>query len=157
MICYGSFSIALELYWGYIDNDKCAVCGRRETIKHCFLACPRVVRVWDCFSTYLTRLLNSPFVVSVPSVFYPLSDSPSSTCSSLSNFLTVTILFWIWSSRNLATFRNSTLSSQQIINLIRNDVRSRVHCATVDSVRNFWSQSSVFCLINDSDTLSFHL
>ena len=22
--------------WGYIENDKCAVCGKNETIEHCF-------------------------------------------------------------------------------------------------------------------------
>ena len=42
--------------WGYIDSDKCAVCSRVETIKHCFVDCPRIVRVWDHFAPFLFRL-----------------------------------------------------------------------------------------------------
>ena len=80
--------------WGYIDNDKCAICGRVENIEHCFLACPRAVRVWDYFSTLLSRLDNSTFVVSIPSVLFPLSDDPSPS-SPLSNLLIVTILYLI--------------------------------------------------------------
>ena len=137
--------------WGYINNDKCAVCNRVENIEHCFLACPRVVRVWHYFSAPLSR------VVSIPSVFYPLSDFQHSHPSSLSNFLIATILYWIWSSRNLATFRNSLLSSQSIIDLIKNDVKSRITCATDDSVRNFWSFRSAFCSVDDDDSIIFHL
>ena len=141
--------------WGYIDNDKCAICGRIERIEHCFLACPRAVRVWDYFSTLLSRLNNSTFVVSIPSVFFPLSDDPSPV-SPLSNFLIVTILFWIWTARNLATFRNSTLGHQQVIDLIKNDVKSRIRCASTDSVRNFWASRSILCSVDDSDNITFH-
>ena len=35
--------------WGYIRSDQCAVCGRKETIDHYFLNCPRVKRVWAHF------------------------------------------------------------------------------------------------------------
>ena len=125
--------------WGYINNDKCAVCNRIENIEHCFLPCPRVVRVWDHFSTPLSPVLDSSFVVSIPFVFYPLSDSQPSSFSSLSNFLIVTILYWVWVSWNLATFQNSKLTSQDIINLVKNDVKSRISCASDDSVRNFCS------------------
>ena len=143
--------------WGYIDNDKCAVCGRIENIEHCFLTCPRVVKVWGHFSTHLSRFLNTPFVVSAPTVFYPLSDFQSLPCTSLSNFLIVTILYWIWTSRNLATFRNSVQASQQIIDLIKHDVRSRVLCATADAVKNLWSLQSIFCSVDDNNSITFHL
>ena len=142
--------------WSYIDNDKCAICGRVENIEHCFLACPRVVRVWDYFSTFLSRLNDSTFVVSIPLVFFALSDDPSPS-SPLSHFLIVTILYWLWTSRNMATFRNSTLGYQQIIGLIKNDVKSRIRCASLDSVRNFWSSCSVFCSIDDGSIITFYL
>lgn len=58
--------------WGYIDNDKCAICGRVESIEHCFLECDRIVRVWKHFSTFLSRFLNSRFVISALTVFYPV-------------------------------------------------------------------------------------
>ena len=95
--------------WGYIITDRCAICGRIENIEHCFLACPRVVRVWNSFSPLLSRLSDSTFVVSIPSVFYPLSDDPPPPLSSLSNYFIATILYWIWIARNSATFRNSVL------------------------------------------------
>ena len=56
--------------WGYIRTDRCAISGRIENIEHCFLACPRVVRVWNYFSALLSCLSDSTFVVSIPSVFY---------------------------------------------------------------------------------------
>ena len=142
--------------WGYIDNDKCAICGRVEKIEHCFLACSRVVRVWDYFSTFLSRLNDSTFVVSIPSVFFPLSDDPSPS-SPLSHFLIVTILYWLWTSRNMATFRNSTLGYQPIIGLIKNDVKARIRCAFLDSVRNFWSLRFVFCSIDNDGIITFYL
>lgn len=142
--------------WGYIGNDKCAICSRVESIEHCFLECDRIVRVWKHFSTFLSRFLNSRFVISAPTVFYPLSDSIS-PYSSLSNFLLATILFWIWNCRNLATFRNSRLNSLQIIDLINNDVKSRIRCDAIDSVRSFWSLQSVFCSVNDNGHITFLL
>lgn len=142
--------------WGYIDNDKCAICGRVESIEHCFLECDRIVRVWKHFSTFLSRFLNSRFVISALTVFYPLSESIS-PYSSLSNFLLATILFWIWNCKNLATFRNSRLNSQQIIDLINNDVKSRIRCDAIDSVRSFWSLQSVFCSVNDNGNITFLL
>lgn len=143
--------------WGYISNDKCAVCGRVENIEHCFLACPRAVRVWEDFSTHLSRFLDSTFVVSIPSVFFPLPDLDPSPCSPLSNYVIVTILYWIWVSRNLATFRNSTLSYHQIIDLVKNDIKYRIRCAAPDSVRNFWSSRSVFCTVHDVNNITFLL
>ena len=143
--------------WGYINNDKCAVCNRVENIEHCFLACRRIVRVWDYFSAPLSRILDSTFVVSIPAVFYPLSDFQSTPAFSLYCYLIATILYWTWISRNLATFRNSSLSSRDIINLIKNDVKSCIICASDDSVRNFWSLRSAFCSIDDDGSVAFHL
>ncbi len=50
--------------WGYISSDKCALCNRSETIEHCFLECPRIVKVWDHFSPLISTFLGSPFSVS---------------------------------------------------------------------------------------------
>ena len=60
--------------WGSINNDKCAVCNRVENIEHCFLACPTVVRVWDYFSTPLSRVLVllPPLWFSTFTFFFPL-------------------------------------------------------------------------------------
>lgn len=134
--------------WGYISNDKCALCSRVETIEHCFLECNRVTRVWDFFTPILSRFLPSPFAVSPSSVFYPLSNSPSSSCS-LSNFVIVTVLYWVWNAWNLATFRNSCLTSQNIIDLIIKDIKLRIRCATSDAVRNFWSKQSILCSVEN--------
>ena len=124
--------------WGYIDNDKCAICKRVETIEHCFLECPRVVKLWNQFSPILSILCDSPFFVSPKSVYYPFSNIQSSTGFFLSNYLIATILYWAWFARNRATFRNSVLSSSKIVGLIKNDVRMRIFGDRLDSLKNFW-------------------
>lgn len=140
--------------WGYIESDRCALCDRVETIEHCFLECKRVVRVWRYFSPILSRFSSSPFVVSALSVFYPLSDFPSSPSTSIYSFLVVTILFWIWQARNLSTFRNSRLNSQRIIDLVIRDVKLRISCASIDTVKHLWSKDSVLCSVVN-DTVNF--
>ena len=108
-----------------------------------FYSVPRAVKVWDYFSSFLDRLLDSPFVLSSISVFYPVSDVQSSAGVSLSNFLLATVLFWIWNARNSATFRNAVLDSERIIQLIKKDVTRRILCAPLDSKRNLWSFRNV--------------
>ena len=82
--------------WGYkVKSDKCALCSKPETIKHCFLVCPRSRRVWGFFVPFLTRLEGSTFSPSVSSVLYPFSDSQSSGRVSLSCYLKATVLYWI--------------------------------------------------------------
>ena len=58
--------------WGYIDSDKCAMCSRVETIKHCFIECPRAREVWGFFAPFLSRLLGSgpPFPFLLPPFFF---------------------------------------------------------------------------------------
>ena len=97
--------------WGYISNDKCAVCNGIETIEHCFLECPRVVKLWDHFSPLLSALPDSPFSVSPRSVYYPFPCAQSSTGVSLSTYLMAMISYWCWLARNRATFNNTILSS----------------------------------------------
>ena len=128
--------------WGYITNDKCAVCDRVETIEHCFLECRRAVRVWSHFSPFISRLAGSPFSVSVSDIFFPPSDS---LAQPLSSYVIITILYWVWHARNLATFRNSVLSSQATIRLVVKDIKLRIRCASMDTVRNFWSKDSILC------------
>ena len=141
--------------WGYIDNGNCAVCNRIETIEHCFLECPRVVKLWDHFSPFFSKLLGSPFSVSPASVYYPFSCTQSSTGASLSEYLMATIIYWCWFARNRATFRNSFLSSDKIINLVKKDIQVRIRCDRPDKIRNFWSFRNVLCSGNSNVDLSF--
>ena len=112
--------------WGYINSHKCAICNRSETIEHCFLKCPRIVKVWDHFSPLISTFLESPFSVSPKSVYYPFSFIESSTGACLSRYLIATILYWCWFARNRATFHNSNLNHDKIIQLIKNDIQIRV-------------------------------
>jgi len=143
--------------WGYIDNDKCAVCNRIETVEHCFLECPRVVKLWGHFSPLLSVLLDSPFSTSLTSIYFPFSCAQSSTGTSLSNYLLATILYWCWFARNRATFRNSVLSSKRVISLIKNDICTRIRGDRLDSAtcRNFWSHKNVLCSVDPSDNITF--
>lgn len=100
----------------------------------------------------LSRLGGSAFSVSVCDIFYPLSDAPS---QSLLCYLVATILYWVWYTRNLATFRNSSLSSKAITNLIIKDIKLRIRCALPDAVRNFWSKDSVLCSVDDNENIVF--
>ena len=65
-------------HWGYIDNDKCAICSRVETIDHCFLNCARAKMVWAHFQSALSLLIGSPFLRNCVSVFFfqrPIIDA----------------------------------------------------------------------------------
>ena len=141
--------------WGYIDSDKCAVCNRIESIDHCFLKCPRVVKVWNHFLPALNALFDSPFSVSPKFVYYPFSDSQSSTAASLSSYLIATIIYWCWFARNRATFRNSVLTPSKIITLIKNDVSVRIRGDRPDSIKNFWSFKNILCAISPNLDISY--
>lgn len=97
----------------------------------------------SCYS--LESLLPPSFP---PFILFLIDDQPPAL-SSLSDYFIAMILYWIWLPRNSATFRNSVLTSQQIIDFISNDVRLRIQCAPAKSVRNFWSQQSILCLVNN--------
>ena len=142
--------------WGYkLKSDKCALCSQVETIEHCFLFCPRARAVWNYFTPYLSRLSTSSFSVNASCVFFPFSCRVSSPSFSLYCYLIATILFWIWQTRNLATFRNSVLNVNQIVNLIKKDISCRILCAKQDEKENFWSTSNVLCEISDAGSISF--
>ena len=139
---------------GYIDNNRCAVCNRIETIEHCFLECPRVVKLWDYFSPLLSLLLGSQFFFTPTTVYYPFSCAQSSTGVIFVNYLMATILYWVWLARNRATFRNSVLDSKKIIDLVKNGVRVRISSDCLDSARNFWSYRNVLCSVSSDDQVS---
>ena len=141
--------------WGYIATDKCAVCSQVETIEHCFLFCPRVLKVWDHFSPHLSRLLDFRFSVSVSSVFFPLSDSQSSPALLLSCYLIASCIYYFWHARNLATFCNSVLSSQKIIDIIVKDVSLRIRCSSADKIKHFWSLQNVVCSVDGANNVTF--
>ena len=141
--------------WGYINNDKCALCNRPETIEHCFLECPRVVMVWNHFSPLFGILLDSPFSVFPFSFYYHLSSTQSSVEVSLSNYLKAMIIYWCWFASNRATFRNSNLSSKKIIDLIKDDIQVRIRPDCPDAVRNFWSFRDALCSVGPDSHLAF--
>ena len=142
--------------WGYkLKSDKCALCSQVETIEHCFLFSPRVRVVWNYFTPYLSHLSTSPFPVNSSCIFFPFLSRASLPSFSLYCYLITTILFWIWQTRNLATFRNSVLNVNQIVNLIKKDISCRILCAKQDEKENFWSTSNVLCKISDANSISF--
>ena len=142
--------------WGYkLKSDKCALCSQVETIEHCFLFCPRARAVWRHFSPYLSRLSTSRFSVNSSCIFFPFSSHASSPSFSLYCYVIATVLFWIWQTRNLATFRNSVLNADQIVNLIKKDISCRILCAKQDEKENFWSTGSILCKISDTRSISF--
>ena len=85
-------------------------------------------------------------------IIFTCASSPS---FSLYCYLIATILFWIWQTRNLATFRNSVLNVNQIVNLIKKDMSCRILCAKQDEKQNFWSTGNILCKISDAHSISF--
>ena len=131
------------------------MCNRVETVKHCFIECPRIVWVWDFFAPLLSCLLGSPFSLSFSSVLFPLSMSQSSPQLLLFRYLIASILYYIWQARNSATFRNSHLTSRAIVDLIRKNIRLRILCEPLDKVKYFWLLDSIFCSMDANDKISF--
>ena len=121
-----------------------------------FSLCPRVRAVWNYFTPYQSRLSSSPFSVNSSCIFFPFSSRASSPSFSLYCYLIATILLWIWQTRNLATFRNSVLNVNQIVNLIKKDISCRILCAKQDEKENFWSTSNVLCKISDANSISLN-
>ena len=122
---------------------------------HCFVECCRVIRVWNFFSPFLSRLLGSPFVLSFSSVLFPLSPFSSSPEHRLSSYL-IAIVYFVWLARNLATFRNSSLGSHSIINMIIKDIKLRILGEPVSRVKDFWSAGSVICSVDCNGRPIFH-
>ena len=141
--------------WGCIDSDRCAVCSRVETNQHCFVDCFRALEVWNFFAPFLSRLQSFPFTPSFRSVLFPLANFPDSRLSVYHHFL-ASILFFIWQSRNLATFCNRTLSSHNIVNLIIKNIKTRILGESMNRVKEIWTVHNVICFVN-RDSVVFHL
>ena len=142
--------------WGYIDPDRCAVCSRTETNEHCFVDCPRVLEVWNYFTPVLARLSGSPFVPTFQTVMFPLANVPDSSLL-LYHYFVATILFSVWQSRNLATFRNRVLSSRNIVDLVIRDIKTRILGEAVGRVKEIWALNNVICAVNSDESVLFHL
>ena len=56
--------------WGYIASDRCAFCGRIETIDHCYLNCSRSRAVWMHFAPLLSGLIRASFPINVLTIFF---------------------------------------------------------------------------------------
>jgi len=108
-------------------------------LRNTFIECPKIVRVWDFFAPFLSRLLGSPLSLSFTSVLFPLSMSQSSPRLLLFRYLIASILYYIWQARNSTTFRNSHLTSQAIVDLIRKNIRLQILGEPFDKVNSFLS------------------
>ena len=107
------------------------------------------------FTPCLSRLFSSSFSVNSSCIFFPFLSHASSPSFSLYCYVIATVLFWIWQTRNLATFRNSVLNVNQIVNLIKKDISCRILGAKQDEKENFWSTGSILCKISDTRSISF--
>ena len=64
------------------------------------------------------------------------------------------MLYWIWHARNLATFRNSVLSSSKIVANIKRDISLRILASRRDEQANFWALDNILCSVRDK-SISF--
>ena len=120
-----------------------------------FVDCFRAREVWNFFAPFLSRLQSFSFIPSFKSILFPLANFPDSRLSVYHYFLAL-ILFFIWQSRNLATFENRILSSRNIVNLIIKDIRTRILGESINRVKEIWSVKNVICSVN-RDSIVFYL
>ena len=86
-------------------------------------------------------------------MYYPFPSAQSSTGVSLSNYLMATMF-----AGNRATFRNSFLSSDRIISLIKRGIQVRISGDRPDVIRNFWAFRNVLYSVSfDVDPSFFPL
>ena len=112
--------------WGYIANPRCSLCGRRETIDHCFLYCSRVQCVWSHFSPLLFQILGRQFTCTPPVVFFFCWPNISAKRSAIARFIIKTIIYGVWLFRNKSTFRNVKDNYRAIIRYVSFEI-GRAH------------------------------
>ena len=132
--------------WGYIDNDLCASCSRRETIDHWFINCVRAKRVWSFFAPSLNCVLGVTFTTSLLFIFFFKWPPVSAKRSRVARYLIKSILYGIWVFRNKATFHNGTEDHRAIIRYVVSDIRNRLK---LDFFRLSESKFSSLWLIPD--------
>ena len=111
--------------WGYIRSDRCAICGKKETIDHCFLHCPRVKRVWAHFCPLLSAVLNAKFVVNLLTVFFFCFRADDKN-SFVARFVIKNVIFCTWSFRNKSTFHNGREEASALIKYSLHSIKGRV-------------------------------
>ena len=111
--------------WGYICSSQCAVCGRRETIDHCFLNCPRAKRVWAHFCPLLSAVTGSRFVVNLLTIFF-FAFQCDAKKSLIARFIIKNIAYSIWILRNKSTFYNGREDASALIKYALHSIKGRV-------------------------------
>lgn len=111
--------------WGYIRSSQCAVCGRRETIDHCFLNCPRAKRVWAHFRPLLSAVTGSRFLVNLLTIFFfAFQCDPKK--SLIARFIIKNIVYSVWMFRNKSTFYNGREDASALIKYALHSIKGRV-------------------------------
>ena len=144
--------------WGYIRSSQCAVCGRRETIDHCFLNCPRAKRVWAHFCPLLSAVTGSRFLVNLLTIFF-FAFQCDAKKSLIACFIIKNIAYSIWTFRNKSTFYNGREDASALIKYALHSIKGRVkldfHRLPREKFTRTWVDPS-FCLIrNDLLVFSF--
>jgi len=142
--------------WGYnVTSDRCAVCGKRETIEHCFLECRRIKKVWG-WVVSVVRKWSRDFVVDEKCVFLGLFKGVR---KDLVMFVVECVLNNIWYFRNSATFRNNVSPYIDIVRKCRKDIVFRLSVESYRlSERDFkklWGRKISFCNKN-SENIDMH-
>ena len=111
--------------WGYIGSSQCAVCGRRETIDHCFLNRPRAKRVWAHFCPLLSAVTGSRFLVNLLTIFF-FAFQCDAKKSVITRFIIKNIAYSIWTFRNKSTFYNGREDASALIKYALHSIKGRV-------------------------------
>ena len=112
--------------WGCnVTSDRCAACGKVESIEHCFLECDRVKKAWGWVMFVLRGIVPRDFRIDVRNVFLCLFYRGRRE-DRVMLFVIETMLSVIWMFRNRATFDNYVVPYIDLIRTCKFDVRTRL-------------------------------
>ena len=137
-------------------SDRCAVCGRVESLSHAFCQCSFEPTVWTWVFSIVNKFYSVPISFS-PTLVLFRHGLPSGAQHARSNTLVIFLfnltLNELWSARNLSTFEGKASSAHAVICKIKHRVRERIRAAyNFNFIRDFsltWGHKRVLCTIED--------
>ena len=106
---------------------KCALCKTDwETAEHLLLKCSVVQPVWDLFNRWLTKIVKQPFKIDQLFAFYQNWTITNIETRQMAARMSAEVIFVIWSKRNTVVFEKASCSSQDLIALFLNRLKTRI-------------------------------
>ena len=137
-------------------SDRCAVCGRVESLSHAFCECSFVPTVWVWVFSLVNQFYSVPIIFSQSLVLlkqgFP-SGSQYTRSNALTCFMFNLTLNELWLARNQFTFEGKLSNARAVILTIKHRIRERIRAAfNFNSIQEFtksWCNNQVLCTVED--------